>query len=83
MQVLAINSSGGDPKNVTYKYMESDVEFNINDGFASQQMTLDLDADSIGTAGYTAVVADRGQTDSCLRINTRNGALIISRPPSR
>jgi hypothetical protein len=77
VQVLAINSSGGDPKNVTYKYMESDVEFNINDGFASQQMTLDLDADSIGTAGYTAVKSlTEVQTDSCLRINTRNGALI-------
>jgi len=77
VQVLAINSSGGDPKNVTYKYMESDVEFNINDGFASQQMTLELDADSIGTAGYTAVKSlTEVQTDSCLRINTRNGALI-------
>lgn len=77
VQVLAINSSGGDPKNVTYKYMESDVEFNINDGFGSQQMTLDLDADSIGTAGYTAVKSlTEVQTDSCLRINTRNGALI-------
>jgi hypothetical protein len=76
-QVLAINSSGGDPKNVTYKYMESDVEFNINDGFASTQMTMDLDADSIGTAGYTALkTLTDVQTDTSLKITTRNGAVI-------
>lgn len=76
-QVLGINSSGGDPKNVTYKYMESDVEFNINDGFAAQQMTLELDADSISTAGYTALKSLTDvQSDTILRVNTRNGALI-------
>jgi hypothetical protein len=76
-QVLGIQSSGGDPKNVVYKYMESDVEFNINDGFAAQQMSLELDADSIGTAGYTALrTLTDVQSDTSLRINTRNGAVI-------
>ncbi len=76
-QVLGINSSGGDPKNVTYKYLESDVELNINDGFAAQQMSLELDADSIGTAGYTALkTLTDVQSDTCLRVNTRNGAVI-------
>lgn len=75
-QVLGITSSGGDPKTVTYKYLESDVEFNINDGFAAQQMTLELDADSISTAGYVALrTLTDVQTDTVLRINTRNGAV--------
>lgn len=77
IQVLGIQTSGGDPKSVNYKYMESDVEFSINDGFASSQMTLELDADSIGTAGYTALRALTDvQTDTCLRVNSRNGAVI-------
>ena len=77
VQILGIQTSGGDPKNVTYKYLESDVEFSINDGFAASQMSLELDADSIGTAGYTALQSlTNVQTDTCLRINTRNGAVI-------
>lgn len=76
-QVLGIQASGGDPKTVSYKYLESDVEFSINDGFAASQLSLELDADSIGTAGYTALRALTDvQTDTCLRINTRNGAVI-------
>jgi len=76
-QVLGVQSSGGDPKNVTYKYLESDVEFNINDGFAASQMSLEIDSDSIGTAGYTALKSLTDlQTDTCVRINTRNGAVI-------
>lgn len=76
-QVLGIQSSGGDPKTVQYKYIESDVEFSINDGFAAAQMSLELDADSIGTAGYTALqTLTNVQTDTCLRVNSRNGAVI-------
>jgi hypothetical protein len=76
-QVLGIQNSGGDPKNVNYKYFESDVEFQINDGFGAQTMTLELDADSIGTAGYTAAKSlTDTQSNTCLRINTRNGAVI-------
>lgn len=78
LQVLAINSSGGEPKTVTYKYLESDVEFNINDGFGAQQMSLELDADAIGSLGYTALKSLTDvQTDTCLRIQSRSGALIF------
>jgi NADPH-dependent curcumin reductase CurA len=76
-QVLGIDSSGGDPKNVNYKYFESDVEYSINDGFAAQNMTLQLDADSISTAGYTALKSLTDvQTNTCLKISSRNGAVI-------
>ena len=47
------------------------------EGFNATSYTLEIDADSIGTAGYTAMKSlTEVQTDSCLRINTRNGALI-------
>lgn len=76
-QVLGINTSGGEPQNVPYKYFESDVQFSINDGFSAQQLTLELDADSIGTAGYTALkTLTDVQTDTCLRINSRNGSVV-------
>lgn len=74
VQVVGLNTSGGDPKNVPYKYFESDVEFSINDGFNAQTMTLELDADSIGTAGYTAAkTLTDVQSDTCLKTITRNG----------
>lgn len=77
-QVIASASSGGDPKTVTYKYIESDVEYNINDGFGATSYTLDLDADSIGTAGYTAIkTLTEVQTSTCLKMVSRNGALVF------
>lgn len=69
-------TSGGEPKTVTYQFIESEIEYSINDGFTATSYTLELDADSISTAGYTAL---RGltevQTDTILRIVTRNGAV--------
>lgn len=77
-QVLGITSSGGDPKNVEFKYIESDVSDSLNDGFASTSYTLDLDADSIGTAGYTALkTLTEVQTNTCLKVVFRSGALLL------
>lgn len=70
-------SSGGDPKTVNYKFTESDTEFSINDGFAATGYTMNLDADSIGTAGYTALKSlTEVQTDTCLKMLSRSGATI-------
>lgn len=77
-QVTNSSSSGGDPKTVAYKYIESDVEYNINDGFGATSYTLELDADSIGTAGYTAVKSlTEVQSNTCMKMVSRNGALIF------
>jgi len=76
--VMNPQSTGGDPKNVVYKFIESDVEYSINDGFTATSYTLELDADSIGSAGYTALkTLTEVQTDTSLKIVTRNGALIF------
>lgn len=76
--VMNPQSSGGDPKTVTYKFVESDVEYSINDGFSATNYTMELDADSIGGAGYTALKALTDvQTYTCLKMVTRSGSLIF------
>ena len=76
--VMSPSSSGGEPKSVSYKYVESEIEYNINDGFTATSYTIDMDADSIGTAGYTALKSLTDvQTDTCLKIVLRSGSLIF------
>ncbi len=76
--VMSPSSSGGDPKTVTYKYIESDVEYMLNDGFSATSYSMELDADSIGTAGYTALkTLTDVQTDTVLKIMLRSGSLMF------
>lgn len=73
--VTGASSSGGDPKTVDYKYIESDVAYSINDGFNATQYTLTIDADAIGTAGYELLKSQTDvQTDTCLKMQARSGA---------
>lgn len=77
-QVLTSSGSGGDPKNVNYKYIESDVEYSINDGFSATSYALELDADAIGTAGYTGLkTLTDTQTLTVLKMVTRSGSIIL------
>lgn len=77
-QVLQPSGSGGDPKNVEFKYTESDVAFSINDGFSATVYSLDIDADAIGTAGYTALKTYTDtQTLTVLKMVTRSGSVIL------
>lgn len=76
--VMSPQSNGGEPKTVTYKFLESDVEYSINDGFSATSYTMNLDADSIGSAGYTACKQlTEVQTDTCLKMVTRSGSIIL------
>ena len=76
-QIVDVQSSGGDPKTVQYQYIESDVENSINNGFTATNYTLEIDAGSIGTSGYTALRSLTDvQTDTVLRINLRDGSMI-------
>jgi hypothetical protein len=77
-QVMNPSSSGGDPKQVTYKYLESDVEYNINDGFTATSYTMDLDADCISTPGYAALrTLTDVQTNTILRMVLRNSSQVL------
>lgn len=76
--IMNPSSSGGEPKTVNYKYIDSEVEYSINDGFTATSYTVELDADSIGTAGYTALKSlTEVQTDTVLKIVTRSGSIIL------
>ncbi|MBP8293133.1 MAG: hypothetical protein KAX65_10185 [Caldilineaceae bacterium] len=75
-KVMNPATSGGEPKTVTYKFLESDVEYSINDGFTASSMTLEFDDDDT-TAGYTAL---RGltdtQSDTCIKQLMRSGSRV-------
>lgn len=77
-QVTAISSSGGGTKDVTYEYLDSDVQYKLNNGFESTSYTLTLDSDSIGTAGYLAMRSLTDvQTNTVFRIAKRTGAITL------
>lgn len=73
--VMNPSTSGGDPKTVEYKFVDSDVNYSVNDGFSAVSYKVELDADSIGGAGYTALkTLTEVQTDTVLKIVTRSGS---------
>ena len=75
VQILTNNTSGGDAKKVNYRYLESENEMEINDGFSPVSRSLEIDADAIETPGYDALV-DLSATgaDTIQRITMKNGA---------
>lgn len=76
-KVMNPQSQGGDPKTVNYKYLESDVEYSINDGFGATSYTIELDADAIVGAGYHALKAlTEVQTDTIIKMALRSGSPI-------
>lgn len=76
VQVLATNSSGGEPKQVTFKYLEDESEQQLNNGFTPVSRTFDLDADSIDTPGYDAALdLTQVQTETIMRTMLKSGAV--------
>jgi hypothetical protein len=74
--VLNPSTSGGEAKSVTYKYVESNVEFKINDGFSSVDRTMSLDADAIASPGYIALKSlTQVQTNTMMRSVAKSGAV--------
>lgn len=69
-------TSGGDPKTINYKFLDSDVDYSINDGFNATSYTLELDDDDT-TAGYAALDAlTETQIDTVMKITMRNGSRV-------
>ncbi|MDD0814285.1 phage tail tube protein [Curvibacter sp. HBC28] len=72
------SSSGGDSKVVNVKFLESDVEIVLNDGFNAVQRTFDMDADMIGTPAYAALkTLSDTDADTVVRRRAKSGALSL------
>lgn len=78
-KILNPSNSGGEAKNITVKFLESDVEENINDGFTAITETFDIDADEFGQASYAALVnLSEVQTDTVLKKTIKSGSTIYT-----
>ena len=72
-KVMSPSMSGGEPKNVTYEFIEDENEYTIFNGWSAMTYTLEIDDDTT-TAGYTALMAQSEvQTDTVLRILKKGG----------
>ena len=73
------NSSGGEPKKVTVRFMDEDVETSLNDGFTAVEESFELDADQFGTTAYTTLrTLSEVQTDTILKKTLKSGAIIFT-----
>lgn len=78
-KILNPSNSGGEAKNITVKFLESDVEENINDGFTAITESFDIDADEFGQASYAALVQlSEVQTDTVLKKTLKSGSTIYT-----
>lgn len=78
-KILNPSNSGGEPKNVTVKFMESDVEESVADGFTAITESFDIDADEFGQASYNALVSlSEVQTDTVLKKLLKSGSMIFT-----
>ncbi|MDA8521979.1 phage tail tube protein [Acidovorax sp. NCPPB 4044] len=77
-KTLNHSTSGGDAKTVNVKFIESDVEIALNDGFNAVQRSFDMDADMIGTPAYNALkTLSDTNADTIVRRRTRSGAVSL------
>ena len=71
--------SGGDPKNVTVRFMDEDTDTNLNDGFNAVTESFEIDADQFGTSSYNALrTLSDVQTDTILKKTLKSGAIIFT-----
>lgn len=72
-------SSGGEPKRVTVRFMDEDTETSLNDGFTAVQESFDIDADQFGGAAYAALRSlSEVQTDTILKKTLKSGVNIYT-----
>jgi hypothetical protein len=71
--------SGGEPKNIAVRFMDEDVETNLNDGFTAVTESFEIDADNFGSAAYDALRSlSEVQTDTILKKTLKSGAQIYT-----
>lgn len=78
-KILNQQNSGGEPKNITVKFLESDSEESIFDGFSAVTESFDIDADEFGGTAYNALIAlTEVQTDTLLKKTLKSGSMIFT-----
>lgn len=78
-KILNQQNSGGEPKNITVKFLESDIEESIFDGFTAVTESFDIDADEFGGTAYAALVAlTEVQKDTLLKKTLKSGSMIFT-----
>lgn len=71
-------SSGGDPKTITQPFIESEVDFVLNDGFNAVTRTFSMDADQIGAPGYMALrTLSQTGAETIVRQRAKTGAFSL------
>lgn len=76
---LSPTQSGGDPKPVTFRFVDEDVETTLNDGFTAITESFEIDADQFGTASYNALrTLSDVQTDTILKKTLKTGSVIFT-----
>ena len=72
-------SSGGEPKRVTVRFMDEDTDTSLNDGFTAVQESFEIDADQFGGAAYAALRSlSEVQTDTILKKTLKSGVNIYT-----
>lgn len=72
-KVMNPQTTGGEPKNVTYEFLEDENEYQINNGFSAVGYTIEID-DDITTVGFAALSkATEEQSDTAVRILMKGG----------
>ena len=71
--------SGGEPKNVTVRFMDEDTETALNDGFSAVTESFAIDADQFGSTAYNTLRSlSEVQSDTILKKTLKSGAQIYT-----
>lgn len=77
-RTLNHTTSGGEARTVNVKFIESEVEMVLNDGFTAVQRSFEMDADMIGTPGYEAMkTLSATNADTIVRRRAKTGAITL------
>ena len=72
-------SSGGEPKTVTFKWTDLDNEESLNDGFTAMTESFNIDADNVNDAGYLLLRSlTQVQSDAILQKTLKSGSKIYT-----
>lgn len=77
-KVIESNPTGGEAKSTDYEFVEDENTYTLNNGFNPVKRSIAIDADTMGTAGYTLLRSLTDvQTDTVLKVQAKTGAFTL------